>query len=79
MGFANTIRFMLADSQSIFIPLFSFNIGLEVGQALVVLIILTIATIMITFSGINKRWWTFIVSTIAGVAGLYLCIQRFSL
>src|ERR1700712_2626083 len=32
MGFANTIRFMLAKGQNIALPLLSFNIGLEAGQ-----------------------------------------------
>ena len=36
MGFANTIRFMLAKDQGIAAPLLSFNIGLEAGQIVVV-------------------------------------------
>ena len=40
LGYANTIRFMLASDQNILASLFSFNLGLESGQIFVVLLIL---------------------------------------
>src|ERR1700712_5673473 len=43
MGFANTIRIMLAKDQSIGLGLFGFNIGLEAGQICVVAIVLIFA------------------------------------
>ena len=39
MGFANSIRFMLAQDQEIGWGLFGFNVGLEVGQVLVVVLL----------------------------------------
>ena len=45
MGFANTIRFILAGDQHITIPLLGFNLGLEAGQVLLLTIILFISYI----------------------------------
>ena len=70
MGFANSIRFMLASDQSIGWGLFGFNVGLEVGQIAVVLGILLFSTILITLFKVNRRDWVIFAS--AGVFGLSL-------
>ena len=70
MGFANSIRFMLASDQSIGWGLFGFNVGLEVGQIVVVLGILLFSTILITLFKVNRRDWVIFAS--AGVFGLAL-------
>jgi hypothetical protein len=72
MGFANTIRFMLADDQSLGWGLFGFNVGLEVGQILVVLIVLIIGFIVLTFLKASRREWMIFLS--AGTFGLALKI-----
>src|SRR5678815_2028651 len=70
MGFANSIRFMLASDQSIGWGLFGFNVGLEVGQIAVVLSILLFSTILITLFKVNRRDW--VIFSSAGVFGLAL-------
>lgn len=70
MGFANTIRFMLAGDQSIGMGLFGFNVGLEVGQVAVVSIILVLATLIVNLFKISRREWVIFLS--AGVFGLAL-------
>ena len=70
MGFANSIRFMLASDQSIGWGLFGFNVGLEVGQIAVVLGILLFSTILIALFKVNRRDWVIFAS--AGVFGLAL-------
>ena len=47
MGFANTARVMIAKSQSIALPLLGFNIGLELGQIVIVFAILIILFILL--------------------------------
>ena len=42
MGFANSVRMMLSSEQDILLPLFGFNVGLELGQIVVVSIALFI-------------------------------------
>lgn len=76
MGFANTIRFMLSKKESIVVPLFSFNIGLEAGQLLVVFCILIASYFFVNKMKQPKKYWTLSLSLIAFVVGLYFCLQR---
>ena len=69
-GFANTIRFMLAQEQSLFTGLLGFNIGLEVGQIMVVLLLLTLSTLVVNVLNIARRDWILFLS--AGVFSLAL-------
>jgi hypothetical protein len=76
LGFANTIRFMLARSQGIGLPLFSFNIGLEAGQILVVLLILLISFMVINKAGLPRRWWVWTISIAGFFCAGWMAIQR---
>ena len=57
LGFANTIRFMLAKNQSIGLCLFGFNVGLEAGQILIVSIILIASYLIVNVVGLKRKWW----------------------
>lgn len=46
LGFSNFLRSMLGSESSIAFPLFSFHVGLEVGQVLILLVVLSVATIL---------------------------------
>jgi HupE / UreJ protein len=72
MGFANTIRFILAEDQSIGWGLFGFNVGLEAGQIVVVTILLLTAYLIVNMLKVNRRDWVIFLS--AGVFSLALKI-----
>ncbi len=74
LGFANTIRFMLAENETIAIPLFSFNLGLEVGQVLVVVIILLLSYLFVNIFALRQKWWALSISSIALFSSIYLCM-----
>ena len=74
LGFANTIRFMLAENQKIIIPLLSFNLGLEAGQVLVVAIILAMSYLLVNMLSINRKLWVWSISSLALFWSLYFCI-----
>ena len=76
MGFANTIRFMLAKKETIVLPLLSFNIGLEAGQIVVVAIILSLSFLFVNKMNISRKIWVSILSGIALCVGLYMCYER---
>jgi len=76
MGFANTIRYMLASDQTIAIPLLSFNIGLEAGQIVIVGLILLANYLLVTRAAINRRWWIWILSAVTGAVALKMAIER---
>ena len=76
MGFANSVRMMLAQEQSITIPLFGFNVGLEIGQIAVVIIALSIFYLLSTFFKLQKKHWIFLVSAPILVVSLKMAIER---
>ena len=76
MGFANNIRFMLADSQSILLPLLGFNLGLELGQIIVVSILLLLSILAIKLMKLQHRYWAMGLSLIGLVAGAIMSVQR---
>jgi hypothetical protein len=54
LGFSNYLKSLLGKEQSIFGPLLSFNIGLEIGQLLIVSIILIISFIFVYVFKANR-------------------------
>ena len=77
MGFANSIRFMLASDQSIGWSLLGFNIGLEVGQIVVVAVLLILAQISTGLLKINRREWVIFLSAAAFGLSLKMVLDRF--
>lgn len=76
MGFANTIRFMLAKDQNIAVPLISFNIGIEAGQVVLVFCILLISYLVVNLLSIKRIWWVWALSTIALLLSLNMLVER---
>ena len=79
MGFANTARMMMAKEQNIFVPLLGFNLGLEMGQILVVVIVLLLEFLIFKYLKIKKVNWILIVSFFVLLVSLKICIDRFPL
>lgn len=79
MGFANSVRIMLAKEQSIIVPLLGFNIGLEIGQIVVVIIVLTMFYLLSTFLRLQKKHWIILVSVPVFLFGLKMVVERFPL
>ncbi len=76
MGFANTIRFVLASDQSIGWGLFGFNVGLEVGQIAVVTIILAISFMFVNLLKVSQRNWVIFLSAAVFSLALKMSIER---
>jgi hypothetical protein len=75
LGFASVLKEMLFD-EHILLPLFSFNVGIEVGQLVVVVTLLLIAQVIRNSFQLKQAAMNFFISTtIAGVA-LILAISR---
>lgn len=76
MGFANTARVMIAKSQGIALPLLGFNIGLELGQIVIVATILIILFISLTLFKVNKKDWILFVSSGVFALSLKMTLER---
>ncbi|MEO7524081.1 MAG: HupE/UreJ family protein [Ferruginibacter sp.] len=79
LGFANTIRFMLAKDQAIALPLLGFNVGLEAGQIVVVFLILFCSFIFVNKIGFNKKYWARILSAVAFSIATCMAVLRWPL
>jgi len=69
MGFSNFFRSLHGDESSIVRPLFAFNVGLELGQLLIVAAILVVAYIVLDlFKAKQREWNLFVSGAAAGIA-----------
>jgi len=76
MGFANKLRYILAEDQSIGWSLFGFNAGLEAGQIAVVIIILAISFLFVELLKVNRREWVIFVSAAAFSIAIKMALER---
>jgi hypothetical protein len=76
LGFSSYLRSLLGGESSIFQPLLAFNIGLELGQIAIVLVVLIIAFVIIELMRVPKRSWNYIVSGIVAGMALSLIINN---
>lgn len=72
MGFSNYLRSLLGEQESIIMPLFSFNVGLELGQLFIVALALAIASFFLELLKIKRLTWNHLISGI--VAGMALSL-----
>ncbi|AQG81175.1 HupE/UreJ family protein [Spirosoma montaniterrae] len=76
LGFSNYLRSLLGREASILQPLLAFNIGLELGQLLIVGLVLGIAYVTIEVLRRSRLRWTLIVSGIVAGMALSLIINN---
>ena len=76
LGFANNIRMALASDQSLGWGLFGFNVGLEAGQIMVVMLILLISVVVLNVFKANRREWVIFASACAFSVGFSMTLSR---
>jgi hypothetical protein len=78
LGFSNYLKSLLGKSASIVGELFSFNLGLEFGQVIIVLSILILSFILINLIKIKQRDWTFFLSSAIFGISFIMAAERIS-
>ncbi|WP_207497135.1 HupE/UreJ family protein [Aridibaculum aurantiacum] len=78
LGFANTLKFMLAKGQALGTSLLAFNLGLEVGQVIVVVLLLLLTHLILSYTKVQQRTWIIFISSIVLVVSLKLVLERLS-
>ena len=76
MGFANSVRMMLASEQDITLPLFGFNVGLELGQIIVVAIALFIHYMFSEVLQLSNKIWIYLISVPIFIFALKMALER---
>ena len=76
LGFSSFLRAVLGGEESIVVPLFAFNVGLEIGQILIVTVVFLLGALLTKFAGMARRDWLLIVSGAAGGIAITLMLER---
>ena len=76
LGFSGYLRSLLGIESKLVLPLFSFNLGLEIGQIMIVLIVLGVSFLLVNVAGMKRGDWNLILSGAAMGVSLTLCIDR---
>ncbi len=74
MAFAGDIKHMLG-SDSIFTAVFGFNIGIELAQFIVVVIILGLGYLLQSKLHLSAKMWNIILSSLAGLYAIKMIIE----
>jgi hypothetical protein len=75
MGFSNFFKTILGKDE-ILLPLFAFNIGVELAQIVIVLMTLVLGFISVQFFKIKQKYWVYGVSGIILLWALKMIIER---
>ncbi len=78
MGFSYLLKSMLGHQTNIILPLLGFNLGLEIGQIIIVAFILIISLTSSRFLRLSSKQWIITVSSLVGILSCYLIFQRLS-
>jgi len=76
LGFANTVKIMLAEEQNILFPLLGFNIGVEMGQIFLAAIFLLIFYLFTKIFKVSKRDWILFISSGVFALALKMTLER---
>lgn len=77
LGLSDLLKMLLQDTESKFVPMLQFALGVELAQILVVAVILAIGYIAQKFLQIKKRDWILVLSSVVMGIVLPMLIERF--
>lgn len=75
MGFSNYLKSLLGKNQDLITQLFAFNIGIEVGQILIVAVTMVLGFITIDIFKRSQRDWNLIISSAVGGVAMILMLE----
>jgi hypothetical protein len=76
LGFSNYLRSLLGAEKGLVLPLFSFNVGIEVGQIIIVVIIMLLTKLVVDLLKLPVREWHLLLSGAGMGISLVLMAER---
>lgn len=76
LGFSTLLKSMLGKDQSIVMQLLAFNLGLEVGQLIIVACILLLSFVLVNMFNVNRKYYLLFVSGGIAALALEMALQR---
>lgn len=75
MGFSNYLKSLLGRNNDTWLQLLSFNIGIELGQLLIVFLLLIVAFLVMNLFRAKRRDWILVLSSAAAGISLILMME----
>ncbi|NME70804.1 HupE/UreJ family protein [Flammeovirga aprica] len=75
LGFSNYLKSLLGSEEQIWEPLLAFNVGLEIGQLIIVFICLLLNAIMLRLTMWHQRDWNLFLSGGAFVSAIIILVN----
>ncbi len=76
LGFSTFLRSVLGGEESIVVPLFAFNVGLEIGQIGIVIVLFALGALFTKLIGMARRDWLLVISGATGGIAITLILDR---
>ena len=76
LGFSNYLKSLLGKSSNIVSELFAFNIGIEIGQVVIVFLFMLLSYLFINLLDVKKRDFNYIVSSFVAGITVHLIIEK---
>ncbi len=76
LGFSYYLKSILSRSDSVVVPLLSFNLGIEVGQMVIVITFLLFSYLFISIFGLKRTIWNRVISSLTLVIALFLLYEN---
>jgi hypothetical protein len=77
LGFASYLQALLGREDHLIVSILSFNIGVELGQWVVVVFIMSLTFLLVSYLRMRIRIWNLTVSSLGIVISLILMVIRF--
>lgn len=74
LGFSNYLRSLLGREADIIVPLLAFNIGLELGQVLIVSAVLSVSYVAVDWARVARRDWIWVISALVAFMAISLIL-----
>lgn len=76
LGFSTFFRALMGTSSEVLLPLFAFNVGVEIGQIVIIILTMILSYILIDKFKMKRIIWNYGVSIIAILVSLYLIYEK---
>ena len=75
LGFSSYLKVLLGSEENMLKPLFAFNVGLEIGQMVIMMVFLIVSTVFVDFFRVDRRDWKMIISSVILGISLTLILE----